>query len=377
MTALDRRILEALFDSGLALIRAPDVARAWHEVAREARRATGYDGIAIALAAEETGQLALAFQSGFDEGDDHLAARLAPLWSAACADGRVQITDESGRTTVVAPMLGPDGAIGTLTLGRVRAADSRTRDTIEPVVHAIAAQLAAAVERGRDTRRAEHKRRIDTVGEVAAGVAQELRNPLFGISSAAQLLRFRTGEDPVVEKNVGRILREVERLNRMVTSLLEYGRPAPLTIAPVNPDGVWESVLDALRGRLESKAIVVDRLRAHPPATCDGDGDQLSQLFSNLLVNACDAAPHGGRVRVESDRTPAGAWRVRVHNGGAVIAPDVLPRVFDIFFSTKSGGTGIGLALCQRIVAEHHGTMALESSPERGTTVTVILPPAS
>ena len=365
---------EALLESGIALSRAPDVARAWQEVARQARRATSCDGIAIGIAVEEPGQLTLAFQSGFDEGDDRLASRLAPLWSAALACGHVVTTDEADRTTVVAPMFGTKGAIGTVTLSGARPDHPYDREATERTLRTLAAQAAAALERNHAGRRAEHQRRIDTIGEVAAGVAQELRNPLFGISSAAQLLRFRTGEDPVVEKNVGRILREVERLNRMVTSLLEYGRPAPLAIAPHDPDAIWDSVLDTLRGRLESKALVVHRTRVRPSAICAVDPEQLAQVFGNLLVNACDAAPNGGTVRLAADVTPGGAWRARLHNGGSVIAPDVLPRVFDLFFSTKPGGTGIGLALCQRIVAGHNGTIAIDSSAERGTTVTVTLP---
>lgn len=365
---------DALLDSGVTLARTPDVARAWQDVARQARRATSCDGIAIATAAEESGELSLVFQSGFDERDDLLQARLAPLWSVALAGAHTVSSDESDRTTVVAPMFGTTGAIGTVTIEGARQDDAHGRSATERTLMILAAQAAAAIERGRGARRAEHERRVATIGEVAAGVAQELRNPLFGISSAAQLLRFRTGEDPVVEKNVGRILREVERLNRMVTSLLEYGRPAPLAIAPHDPDDIWDSVLDALRGRVESNGLVVDRHRAQPSTTCAVDAAQLAQLFSNLMVNACDASPHGGHVALDSDITPAGAWRARLHNGGSVIAPDELPRVFDVFFSTKPGGTGIGLALCQRIVAEHHGTIAIDSAADRGTTVTVTLP---
>ena len=365
---------EALLDSGIALSRMPDAARAWHEVARQARRATACDGIAIGMVVEETGQVTLAFQSGFDERDDALESRLAPLWSTALASGHVVTTAEADRTTVVAPMFGATGAIGTITLCGAQPDHPYAREATERTLLTLAAQAAAALERGQTARRAEHQRRIDTIGEVAAGVAQELRNPLFGISSAAQLLRFRTGEDPVVEKNVGRILRDVERLNRMVASLLEYGRPAPLAVAPHDPDAVWDSVLDTLRGRLESKALIIDRTRLTPSAICAVDPEQLTQLFSHLLINASDAAPNGGTVGLTTDLTPGGAWRARLHNGGSVISPDVLPRVFELFFSTKPGGTGIGLALCQRIVAGHNGTIGIDSAAERGTTVTVTIP---
>src|SRR4051794_20589307 len=183
--------------------------------------------------------------------------------------------------------------------------------------------------------RSERRRRHETIGEVAAGVARELQNPLYGISSAAQLLRFRVKDDPVVEKNVGRILREVERLNSMVTALLEFGRPNPIVLEAGDPDLVWDEVLENQRGRLESRAILLHRTRAEPPARCAVDAQQLAQVLINLLVNAADAAPEGSDLTLHSTTLPNGAWRCRLHNGGAAIPPDVLPRVFEMFFSTK------------------------------------------
>ncbi|MEP6732679.1 MAG: ATP-binding protein [bacterium] len=222
----------------------------------------------------------------------------------------------------------------------------------------------------------EDRRRLQAIGDLAAGVAGELRNPLFGISSAAQLLRFRVKDDPVVEKNVGRILREVERLNRLVASLLEYGRPNPIHLAPGDPDTLWDEVIVSQRGLLESRALLLNRSHSETPARCAIDAQQLSQALLNVLVNAADAAPEGSDLTLTTSLLDDGGWSCRLHNGGAAIPPDVLPRVFEIFFSTKPGNTGIGLALCQRIIEQHGGTISLASTPELGTTATIVLPPA-
>ena len=375
---------EALIDTGIALSRTIALDRVLPEVGQQVRRALGCEAFVIAIAAEDDGEdapLHVAYHFGYDglpPGDLErtLERRLAGAWEEALATGRVLLSHGERGLELTAPMTSTEGVRGAMTIVSDDIASPQRLDEAERVLATLAAQTAVAIERASLVRRVEHKRRLEAIGEVAAGVAHELRNPLFGISSAAQLLRFRTREDPVVEKNVGRILREVERLNRMVTALLEYGRPAALRLAAVDPDAVWDEVIEGNRGLLESRALQLRRSRAEPPARCMVDAEQLAQVYVNILVNAVDAAPEATDLTLVSTTLASGAWRCRLHNGGPAIPPDALPRAFEIFFSTKSGGTGIGLALCQRIVEEHHGTIGLESTPESGTTVTVTLPGA-
>ena len=363
---------EVLIDTGMALARTISVDRVVHEVVQQLRRAMACDAVAVALADGETAALRLVHHSGFADDEASITARLTPGWTDALHVGQV-VTNASGDAIeITAPMMSDGGVLGAITLTSGPLAPHRVEES-RRVLATIAAETAAAVERARLVERVGHKRRLEAIGEVSAGVAHELRNPLFGISSAAQLLRFRVRDDPVVEKNVGRILREVERLNSMVTSLLEYGRPSPIRLQTGDPDDVWDEVLENQRGLLESRAILLERTRAAHTA-CSIDPQQLAQVFINLLVNATDAAPEASDLTLTSSVLPTGMWRCRLQNGGAAIPPDVLSRVFEIFFSTKPGGTGIGLALCQRIVEEHGGTISLESAPECGTTATVLLP---
>src|SRR5439155_14759766 len=116
---------------------------------------------------------------------------------------------------------------------------------------------------------------------------------------------------------------------------------------------------------------------AHPRATCSIDRTQLAQLFANVLANAVEAAPEGSDLTLVSVRMPTGAWRCQLHNDGPAIPSDILPHVFEMFVSTRPGSTGMGLALCRRIVEEHGGSIEIESDADSGTTLTILLPAAA
>src|SRR5690348_15773118 len=365
----DRQVL----DAAIALAPAISLEHVLQEAAQQIRRVANCDAIAIALYDANLDQFQLAHRVGFDEDRETLAASLTPSWRRALNESAAVARDLARAMEITVPMLGGDvhGVVTVIISG----ADSSSRiDELEQAVASVATQVASAIERAEVVNRLGHKRRLEAIGEVSAGIARELRNPLFGISSAAQLLRFRVRDDPVIEKNVGRILREVERLNSVVSSLLEYGNPAPLHVVSADPDAIWHGVLTAKRGLLESKALVVRQHAAEPRAMCALDPEQIAHVFTSVLANAVDAAPEGSDLTLTSTMLPGHDWRCRLHNDGQPIAPEILPRVFELFFTTKPGSAGIGLALCQRILDEHGGWITLESTADTGTTVTITLP---
>jgi signal transduction histidine kinase len=224
------------------------------------------------------------------------------------------------------------------------------------------------------TTRTLHRERVKISQNVSASIAHELRNPVFAIASAAQLLRYRTTDDPIIERNLGRILRETERLNTLIAALLEYGRPAPVRLVPADPDDVWTDVLATHRGQLESKALLVNHAAPRDRATCAIDAEQLATAFSNMLANAIDAAPEGSDLTIHSSTDRDGNWRSLLHNDGPSVPADVAARVFEPLVTTRPGHAGIGLAVAHRIVSDHGGTVSLESLD--GTTVTMTLPAA-
>ena len=157
-------------------------------------------------------------------------------------------------------------------------------------------------------------------------------------------------------------------LSRISSGKIELRR------GPVDLAAVLKSAVEASRPLIEDARHALEFVLPDEPLPLDADVVRLTQVFVNLLANATDAAPEGSDLTLTSSVLPTGMWRCRLQNGGAAIPPDVLPRVFEIFFSTKPGGTGIGLPLCQRVIEEHGGIISLESAPECGTTATVVLP---
>ena len=369
------RAREALISTGLALASSIDLVRVYREVGQQLQRAVRCDAYVIAVADDETLVLSGVQSAGFAESSEAVSARLRPEWLEALASGTT-VTSRlgTGGREVTTPIISEEGVLGAISVRLDTIEATYELAETERVLRTIAAQTAAAIDRAYLVRRVEQKRRLEAIGEVAAGVAHELRNPLFGISSAAQLLRLRSRDDAAVERNVGRVLREVDRLNNMLSSLLVYGRPQPLNRVLGDPDTVWDDVIEANRARMSEKDLKFRRIRSQPPVLLHFDVAQFGQVCLNILVNAIDAATPDTTITLSSGGVGSGAWRCRLHNTGAAIPPEALPRVFEIFYSLKSGGTGIGLALCQRIVEEHAGTIAIESQPETGTAVTIVLP---
>ena len=369
------RAHDPLADAALALARPLTTERVLAEIAGQLQRVVHGEGVAIAVGDRgDPDSLTLVHHVGFDEAPDALARRLHGVWRQAVAEGVSSSNAVGGGLELTAPITTEPGACGALTVVVEGPDSAERRAELVRILAAVGALGGAALERVRAVRQLEQKRRVATVDEVAVGLAHELRNRLFGISSAAQLLRFRVTEDPAVEKNVGRILREVERMNNTVNALLEYGQPSRAQPVPGDPDAVWDDVLARQQGLLESKALKLVRTRAPAGPPCAIDAAQLATVFTNLLVNAADAAPEGTDLSLVATRRGAGDWRCRLTNGGPPLPAEALARVFDLFYTTKAGGTGMGLPLSQRIIEDHGGAIALESSAEAGTVASVTLP---
>ncbi|MFH0899155.1 MAG: ATP-binding protein [Pseudomonadota bacterium] len=223
--------------------------------------------------------------------------------------------------------------------------------------------------------------RLAVVGQLAAFMAHDLRNPLAAISGSIELLKAAPQVDEDQRTLMDIVLREVDRLNGLATDLLEYAKPREPVPLPVD---IWEVLTETTRvfANDRSSSSMTVSLRRQPaaersaPVIAHADPSQLRQIIWNLLKNATEAMPNGGEVVVTLDvlRDTGSFVEVSVADSGVGIREEDLEHVFDPFYTTKSGGTGLGLATVHRIVTSHGGTVAAISSPGKGTCIRVKLP---
>jgi len=216
--------------------------------------------------------------------------------------------------------------------------------------------------------------RLATVGELAAGLAHELRNPLAGISGALHVLGSQFQPDDDRRALLADLQSQIARMNRTLTDLLRHARPEKPQRLLVEINGVLEQSLKFLpRGGIE----VIRRLDSSLPPV-SADPNLLHQALLNILVNARQAMPHGGRLTIETHALPGNGRpvQIRITDTGVGIADDQIARIFQPFFTTKAQGTGLGLAIAARVVEEHGGRITVESVVGKGTAFTIALPTA-
>jgi two-component system, NtrC family, sensor histidine kinase HydH len=213
--------------------------------------------------------------------------------------------------------------------------------------------------------------RLSAIGQLSAGLAHEIRNPLASIDGAAEVMEAGA-EGEVRHEALGIIRKECARLNRLLTGLLDFARPRQPELREVDVARVLNSVLELVRHSAGKSTNFRGEIAGGlPPLRCDEE--QLAQVVLNLALNAAQASPPGGEVTVGARARDAGVL-IQVTDQGTGIPPEHLDRIFDPFFTTKSQGTGLGLAVVHQIVTQHGGTVTAERNAERGMTFTVYLP---
>lgn len=236
-------------------------------------------------------------------------------------------------------------------------------------VHDLTERQRADAEQKRLRARLLHTERLSALGEMAARIAHEVRNPLVSIGAAAQVVAEELGPDSNLTGEVQAIVREVRRLDGIVTDFLRFARPHKVERKPADLEPVVTESVALVRAKAPAHTIEVT-LDAPLVARCDPDA--IKQVLLNVLLNAVEASP-AGAVECEARRL-GDQVHLSVADRGPGVSPQHRARVFDPFFSTKTRGTGLGLAVSKQIVEEHKGRIRLLSRRGGGTRVVIELP---
>jgi signal transduction histidine kinase len=215
--------------------------------------------------------------------------------------------------------------------------------------------------------------RLSALGEIAAGLAHELRNPLASVKGALEIVAARVppGTPESEFSTVGQ--KELARLDFLLTEFLTYARPHAPELRKADLDDVMDHVAALLGPEAERAGVAIEIEREQAISEVLVDPEQIQQVFFNVMLNSIQATPPGARVRVRRHQTSDGII-VEVMDDGPGIPAGHLSRIFDPFFTTKEKGTGLGLAISARIVAAHGGDISAQRGPDRGTCVRITLP---
>jgi signal transduction histidine kinase len=256
-----------------------------------------------------------------------------------------------------------------------------SRDEIGELAHAFGRMTERlrgnAAQLERTQAQLVQSEKLASIGEMAAAVAHGLRNPLASLRAAAQLVR-RHPESPAAREHLDAIIAEVDRLDRRISHLLSFSRPAPFRPMPESVPRLVEGLLPAFAEPLREQRV---ELQVDLPATLPEvrvDPVQMEQALQELVSNALEAMPEGGRLRIAAEaRNGSGAMpevTIEVSDTGGGIPEHLLPTVCEPFFTTRQEGTGLGLAIAKRYVEQNGGQLEIDSRPGGGTTARVRLP---
>ena len=218
-----------------------------------------------------------------------------------------------------------------------------------------------------------YSRKLGALGRLSAGIAHEVKNPLNATMIHLELLKMQLAESPAAMEHVKVIAAQMRRLDQVVQGFLKFTRPEDLKLQPTPLAPLLDELMPVIHAEAEKSGVEVrvECPAALPPVSADPG--MLQQAFLNLALNACQAMPHGGRLRIAATPRPNRRVEIVFEDTGVGIPPKDLARIFDLYFTTKEHGTGIGLSMVYRTIQLHDGDIEVQSVPGRGTTFRVML----
>jgi signal transduction histidine kinase len=222
----------------------------------------------------------------------------------------------------------------------------------------------------------EHIKRADrlsAIGQLSASLAHEIRNPLASIDGAANLIKSAQTSDEMRETSFAIIHKEIQRLNRLLTNLLDFARPRKPEFQAVDPGRLFDSIVNLTGHSARQKGIVISKDVPPSAPAFECDPEQIKQVILNLAINAVQAMTEPGQIVLSAQQNGASVV-IGVRDQGPGIPEEDLDKIFDPFFTTKEAGTGLGLSVVHQIVTQHGGAVTVQKNSDRGMTFSLVLP---
>lgn len=287
------------------------------------------------------------------------------------------IGDLCGDTFAIAPLIARDNTIGIILVDNLESGQAITQEDLH-FLQLFANQAGMAIENSMLYNRIEyahsnlrearerllHGERLAAIGEVAANMAHELKNPLITIGGFAGRLLKGLPKESKEHQYAGTIVREVGRLENMLADILSFSRKPTICFSVCYLEEILRDCIENCATTMEDKGIRLNASFSHGSWPIMGDAHQLKQVFLNLILNACDAMPEGGQLTISVSEMPTenNSIKISIEDTGGGIPNEMLTQIFNPFFTTKHHGTGLGLAIANRIVLNHFGTIEADNN---------------
>jgi signal transduction histidine kinase len=245
----------------------------------------------------------------------------------------------------------------------------------EELVNRIQAERNLAREKMQFEAQLAAYEKYAALAQLALGAAHEINNPLLGILSHLEL-EWKATADAEKREEIEQCIAGTKRISSTIRGLINYARPGPLQLTHIHVGRLVDDALSFLHHQPMFRGIKLETRIAHDLPAITADGNQLSQILMNLMLNAAEAMPQGGSIVIDAHKIKfTDNVEISVSDTGCGIPADILPHVLEPFFTTKRGkGTGLGLSISHAYVRSHGGDIRVESIPDRGTTVRIVLP---
>ena len=211
------------------------------------------------------------------------------------------------------------------------------------------------------------------MGEFSAGIAHEIKNPLASIKNFTQLLPTEYDDPKFRSEFIETVTTEVNRINRIVNDLLNYAHPKKLKLSKTDIPALVDETIYSLSSTLHKQNITVQK-NYNQVSLLEIDPEQLRQVLLNIIINAIEAMPEGGTIEVAIRSNNNREIEIEISDTGTGIPEDILPQLFNPFFTTKEKGTGLGLSIAQRIVSDHNGRLEAKNKISGGAQFKIVLP---